>query len=166
MERIIFFALGCLAVGSDALICTPRPVHPLSSDYCLYILPTLNINCAFYRDCIETILPCERPGLALGYATPRCDQLQILRHSEAAWPKCIQNQAILNWLQLSEKWFQSQFPRYSGTGGVWKAAADKLLSGIIHFQRRAIGVDVREKNLMFLSMDTLDNIAPFLTISS
>ena len=65
--------------------------------------------CAFYRDCVESILPCGPLGLANGYAKPRCDQLALLRNPWVAnCPKCIQNPAILDWVESVEVCFQSE----------------------------------------------------------
>ena len=49
-----------------------------------------------------------------------------------------------------------RFPSHDGTGGIWKAVADKLPSGMIHFQQKVVGVNVHEKKLTVTSQATKD----------
>ena len=109
MSKNILFALCCLVfAGSNASPCIPRPLPAFSQAPCRFAQADPIINCTFYHACIDNIFPCGTRGLALGYAIPRCDRLLRLKHSEAKCPNCIQNQAILDWVQLSEKCLQTQ----------------------------------------------------------
>ena len=66
------------------------------------------IFCSFYETCIEPIFPCGPLGLTLGYAKPRCDGFAAFQLSESGCQECIESLAILEWVLLSEKCFQSE----------------------------------------------------------
>ncbi len=44
-----------------------------------------------------------------------------------------------------------RFPRYGGTGAIWRGVAEELPRGLFHFKHKVVGVNVREKVLKVAS---------------